>query len=159
MLNLSTRFEPHFCNTYHLYATRMVLTHWGRVTHICVGNLTIIGSYNGLSPWRRQAIIWTNARIILIGPLATNFSEILVEIQIFSFKITHLKMSSGKRRQFCLGLNVLSIDKVFIYAGKREERVERQSKTHLGFELITFGSLTNSLPLELLRQDISLPYV
>ena len=25
------------------------LTHWGRVTHICVGNLTIIGSDNGLS--------------------------------------------------------------------------------------------------------------
>ena len=32
------------------------LTHWGRVTHICVGNLTIIGSDNGLSPGRRQAI-------------------------------------------------------------------------------------------------------
>ena len=37
-----------------------VLTHWGRVTHICVGKLTIIGSDNGLSPERRQAIIWTN---------------------------------------------------------------------------------------------------
>ena len=33
------------------------LTHWGRVTHICVGKLTIIGSDNGLSPERRQAII------------------------------------------------------------------------------------------------------
>ena len=28
----------------------VALTHWGRVTHICVGNLTIIGSDNGLSP-------------------------------------------------------------------------------------------------------------
>ena len=37
------------------------LTHWGRVTHICVGNLTIIGPDNGLSPGRRQAIIWSNA--------------------------------------------------------------------------------------------------
>ena len=37
-----------------------VLTHWGRVTHICVGNLTLIGSDNGLSPGRRHAIIWTN---------------------------------------------------------------------------------------------------
>ena len=45
------------------------LTHWGRVTHICVGNLTIIGWDNGLSPGRRQAIIWTNAGILLIGPL------------------------------------------------------------------------------------------
>ena len=33
------------------------LTHWGRVTHICVSKLTIIGSDNGLSPDRRQAII------------------------------------------------------------------------------------------------------
>ena len=56
------------------------LTHWGRVTHICISNLTIIGSDNGLSPDRRQAIIWTNAGILLIGPLGTNFSEILIEI-------------------------------------------------------------------------------
>ena len=55
------------------------LTHWGRVTHICNGNLTIIGSDNGLSPDRRQAIIWTNAGILLIGPLGTNFSEILIK--------------------------------------------------------------------------------
>ena len=44
-----------------------LLTHWGRVTHICVGNLTIIGSDNGLSPGRRQAITCTNAGILLIG--------------------------------------------------------------------------------------------
>ena len=60
-----------------------LLTHWGRVTHICVGKLIIIGSDNGLSPERRQAIIWTNAGILLIGPLETNFSEILFEIQTF----------------------------------------------------------------------------
>ena len=84
------------------------LTHWGRVTHICVVKLTIIGSDNGLSPGRRQAIIWTNAGILLIAPLGTNFIEILIGIQTFSFKKMHLKMSSGKRRPFCLGLNVLS---------------------------------------------------
>ena len=56
------------------------LTHWGRVTHICVNKLTIIGSDNGLSLGRCQAIIWTNAGILLIGPLGTNFSEILIEI-------------------------------------------------------------------------------
>ena len=60
-----------------------VLTHWGRATHICVGKLTIIGSDNGLSPGRRQAIIWTNAGILLIGPLGTNFIEILSEIHTF----------------------------------------------------------------------------
>ena len=51
------------------------LTHWGRVAHIWVGKLTIIGSDNGLSPGRRQAIIWTNAGILLIGHLGRNFSR------------------------------------------------------------------------------------
>ena len=82
------------------------LTHWGRVTHICVSKLTIIGSDNGLSPGRRQAIIWTNAGLLLIGPLGTNFSEILSEIRSFSFKKTHLKMSSAKWRLSRLDLNV-----------------------------------------------------
>ena len=74
--------------------------------HIWVSNLAIIVSDNGLSPGRRQAIIWTNAGVYLIGPLGTNFSEILIEIQTFSFKKMHLKMSSAKSRPLCLGLNV-----------------------------------------------------
>ena len=84
------------------------LTHWGRGTHICVNNLTIIGSDNGLSPDRRQAIIWTNAGKVLIGPLGINFSENLIGIQTFSFYKMHLKMSSAKWRPFCFGLNVLT---------------------------------------------------
>ena len=63
-----------------------LLTHWGRVTHICVSKLTIIGSDNGLPPDRRQAIIWTNAGILLIRALGTNFSEILGKIHSFSLK-------------------------------------------------------------------------
>ena len=77
------------------------------MTHICIGNLTIIGSDNGLSPDQRQAITWTNVGIFLIGPLGTNVSEMLIEIHTFSLKKIHLKMSSGKWRPFCLGLNVL----------------------------------------------------
>ena len=46
------------------------------VTHISVREIIIIGSDNGLSPGQRQAIIWTNAGILLIGPLVTNFNEI-----------------------------------------------------------------------------------
>ena len=84
-----------------------VLTHWGPVTHICVGNLTIISPDNGLLPGRHQVIIWTNAGILLIGPWGTNFGEILIYIDTFSFKKMHLKMSSAKWRPFCLGLNVL----------------------------------------------------
>ena len=72
-----------------------------------VGNRTISGSGNGLSPGRRQAIAWTNTGILLIGPLGTNFSEILIYIHAFSFKKMHLKMSSGKCRPFCLGLNMI----------------------------------------------------
>ena len=62
--------------------------------------LTIIGSDNGLSPGRRKAIIWTNAGILLIQPLGTNFSEISIKIHIFSFKKMHLKMLSGKWQPF-----------------------------------------------------------
>ena len=57
---------------------RYRLSHWGRVAHICVSELTTIGSDNGLSPGRRQAIIWTSAGILWIGPLGTNFSENLI---------------------------------------------------------------------------------
>ena len=84
------------------------LTQWGRVTHICISKLTIIVSDNVLSPGRRQAIIWTNAGILLIGTLGTNFSEILSKIHTFSFKKMHLKTLSTKWWPSCLGLNVLT---------------------------------------------------
>ena len=48
------------------------------------------------------------AGILLIGPLGTNFSEILIEILTFSFKKMRLKVSSAKWRPFCLSLNVLN---------------------------------------------------
>ena len=60
--------RPQWVNSFHAVVCNQPLTHWGRVTHICVSKLTIIGSDNGLSPDRRQAIIWTNAGILLIGP-------------------------------------------------------------------------------------------
>ena len=77
------------------------------MTHICVGKLTNIGSDNGLSPGRRRANIWTNAGILLIGPWGTNFSEIVIGIQTFSFKKIHLQMPSANWRPFCPDLNVL----------------------------------------------------
>ena len=90
-------------------------THWGRVTHICVSELTIIGSDNGLSPGRHRAIIWTNAGILLIGPYGTNFIQISIEILTFSFTKMSLKVSSAKWRPFCLGLNVLSAIAALFY--------------------------------------------
>ena len=63
-----------------IYSTGLIdlsksLIHWGRPTHICVDKLTIIGSDNGLSPGRRQAIIWTIVGLLSIALLGTNFSE------------------------------------------------------------------------------------
>ena len=59
------------------------LTHQRRVTHICVSKLCHHGSDNGLSPVRRQPIIWTNDGLLSIRPQATHFNEILFEIQKF----------------------------------------------------------------------------
>ena len=61
-----------------------------------------------MSLGRRQAIILTNAGILLIRTLGTNFNEMLIEILTFSFMKMRLKVSSVKWRPFCLGLNVLT---------------------------------------------------
>ena len=87
------------------------------MTHICIGNLTITGSDNGLSPGWRQSITWTNVGILLIGPLGTNFSEILIKIQTFSFKKIHFKMAAILSRPQCvlyqLTLDMLNCFKVY----------------------------------------------
>ena len=54
----------------------------------------IIG--NGLLPVRRQAITWTNAGLLSIGSLGTNFSEPQIKMKNFSLMKMHLKMSSAK---------------------------------------------------------------
>ena len=82
--NLSTKvYNYHHANYYESISRVLIwirthyfgLNHSGRVTDICVGKTNIIGSDNGLSPGRRQAIISTNAGILLIGTLGTNSSE------------------------------------------------------------------------------------
>ena len=80
------------------------------MTHIYVSKRTIIGSDNGLSPGRRQAIIWTNAEILFIRSSETNFNEIISEIHTFPLKKMHLKMSSAKRRPFWSGGDELKPD-------------------------------------------------
>ena len=105
----NTNFTTH--HSFYLVGTPdnegPVLTHLGWVSHICASKLTSIVSDNGLSLGRRQAIIWTNAWILLIGPLGTNSSEIIIGIRTFWFNEMRLKMSSGKWLPFCLDLNVL----------------------------------------------------
>ena len=102
----------------------------GRVTRICVGNLTIIGSDNCLSPGRRHAIIWTDAAMLLIGPSKTDFN-VQENLQMSPDSKVHganmgpsgadmtqvgprwapwtlLSGSSWRWRPFCLGLHVLT---------------------------------------------------
>ena len=93
----------------------MIFTYWNfnsmrpsdmSDTYMCqLSNFT--GSNNGLLSGWHQAIILTNAGILLIGPLGMNFNEILIETRTFSFKKMHLKLVSVKWRLFSLGLSVL----------------------------------------------------
>ena len=46
-------------------------------------NWVNIDSDNGLPPVRRQAITWTNADLLPIGPLGTKFSEIQIKLKDF----------------------------------------------------------------------------
>ena len=45
--------------------------------YICVSKLTIIVPDNASSPGWRQAIIWTNAAILLISTIETKFTQTL----------------------------------------------------------------------------------
>ena len=83
-LNVSTSYTPHLKH----------ISPWCRI-YVSV-NWISIGWDNGLSPIRRQAIIWTNTGLLSIGPFGTNFSEILIKIQNFSLTKIHMKISSAK---------------------------------------------------------------
>ena len=61
------------------------LTHLSLVQYIYVSELVSIGSGNGLSHVRHQAISWNNADLLSIGPPGTNLIEIWIKIQSFSF--------------------------------------------------------------------------
>ena len=88
------------------------LTHWGRVTHICVSKLTIMGSDSSLSPGLPAPSHYLNQWWNIVNWTlikSTNFSEILIVIYTSTFKKLQFTMSSGKWRPFCLVLNVLSL--------------------------------------------------
>ena len=99
------------------------------MTHICISELPIIGSDNGLSPGRRQAIIWTNAGILLNRILGINFSEILSEIHIFSFK----KMHYDDVIMTMLASQITSLTVVYsiVYSGVNQRK--HQSSASLAF--------------------------
>ena len=72
--NMTFCFVGHLCNLCNFTIISVNVMQWFllnslSLTHMCVSKLAIIGLDNGLSHWRRQANIWNNARISLIGPL------------------------------------------------------------------------------------------
>ena len=111
---------------------------------MCVFILTIIGPDNNLSPSTRQIIIWNNAWTMLIGTLGTNFSDIVNVTRMFSFKKLLLKISSGKWRPFCLGLNQLKQVPVFL-----EQRKQLLLRYDCYFTLVIDGWIR----LQLIKSD------
>ena len=113
----------------------------------------IIISDHGLSPGRRQAIFWSNAEILLIGPLATNFRDILIEIHIFSFTEMHLKNSSAEWRPLCLALNIVIMDSRNSSGRSATPRIIYHHKSHT-FKDIDFkcsAVLRNSISFSFMK--------
>ena len=110
---------------------------------IYVGKLTIIGSDNGLSPGRRQAIIWTNAGIFLNPTLWTNFSETLIEIHTFSLKKINafekvcemaaiLSRPQSMFRQTNDSQMITKWDKIYLFTNIQQNRnYNKESTTYL----------------------------
>ena len=73
-----------------------------RMRPSAIMHLNNIGSGNGLFPFQRHPITWTNA------DNWTTFSEIIIKIQIFSFKKMYVKISSAKWLPFCSGLIIIN---------------------------------------------------
>ena len=91
-----------------IFCSNAALTHWGWVTHICVGRQTIIGSDNGLLPERCQAIIWTNAGILLNWTLGKKLNRNLnIFIQENGFENVVWKMSAILSQPQCVKFWVL----------------------------------------------------
>ena len=84
-----TKFHFHLFLSWYVISEQL-LSHWGQVTHICIGNPTIISSDIDLLPGQHQTIYWTNAGILFIGSLGTNLSEMLIEILTVLLNKMHL---------------------------------------------------------------------
>ena len=80
------------------------LTYWGPVIHIYIYTRQkarpSLVQIMVCHLFGAQAIIWINARILVIGHLETNFSEIWLRIRRLSLKKMHLKMLAAKWQPF-----------------------------------------------------------
>ena len=130
-------------------------------------NWVSICSDNGLSPIRRQVIIWTNAGLLSIGPLGTKFSEILIKIQNFSLAKMHLNISSAKWRPFCPGGDELTKQSVCMLnvwmAGLVLNILRMQSRSNMGYTanmiikdiIKIFASISKNMLSLLMGQHLS----
>ena len=86
------------------------ILHWGRVTHMCVNDLTIICSDNGLSPDRCQVIIRTNAGILLIRNLEQTSLKSWVKLIYFHSRksISKCRLDTGGHLVWASMCNPLS---------------------------------------------------
>ena len=76
------------------HTSKVIEAEW----RLSVSELTITGSDNGLVPGRRQTIIETNARMLLIPVVETKLSEIWSEIHFHSRKcIWKYRLRNGGR--------------------------------------------------------------
>ena len=111
-------FENKHNNHDRKITTSDLLTHWGRVTHICVGKLIILGSDYGLSPGRTAPSHYLNQWWDIVNWTLGNKLQRNINRNSHIFEKMQLKMSSGKWRPSCLGLNVLSVSCVqYIWMG------------------------------------------
>ena len=73
--------------------TSRCLTHWVRVTHLCVSELTIIGSANGLSPSHYMYQCWNNVNSNLRNKLQWNLKRnscIFVQENAFEYVVCEI---------------------------------------------------------------------
>ena len=103
LLHIQTLLQWTICpQKVHTHRSKRHTSEW----HMFFGKIIFIGLDNGLSPGRRQAFVWTNAGKLLIGPFGNKLQWYYNRNHYISLKMC-LKMSSGKYRPFCLGLNTL----------------------------------------------------
>ena len=119
------------------------LTHWGRMTHICVCKLNIIGSDNGLSPGRRRAIIWNNAGILLIEPLGTNFGHLKRNSYIFilenAFENIVCEVASILSRSQCVKVQLDGHDLCRVITSRRSGYLTSLPKSDVLIPLFTWS--------------------
>ena len=90
--------SSHLISSYLISSHLILSCHWSHLisSHLILSYL-VIDSYNGMSPVRRQGIVWTNAELLSIGPLGTNFG------QVVKFKYFHSRKYIWKYRQKNVG--------------------------------------------------------